>query len=103
MKAIKEIGIMHLKKQCERDKQRQTCKVCDKKDKFDFYVSEEIWEAVVPPEFRNRVVCLACFDNFAFDKNINYADALMDLCFAGDQASFSFSIKTAVNVHLDGE
>jgi hypothetical protein len=78
--------------------QRQTCKVCGKKDKFDFHVSNEMWEAVVPPIFRKLVVCLDCFDNFAFENDIEYANSLDLLCFAGDKAVFEFDVKSAVNV-----
>jgi hypothetical protein len=72
------------------DSMRQTCKVCGRPDKFDFHVSNEIWEAVVPPPFQNRVVCLFCFDSFAYEKNIKYSTEIDTLYFAGDQATFTF-------------
>ena len=76
----------------------QTCKACGRRDKFDFHVPDEVWEAVVPLRLRNRVVCLACFDGFACRKGINYASHLQALCFAGDRASFSFEVASAVGV-----
>lgn len=74
---------------------RQTCKVCNRPDKFDFNVPEEIWTAVVPEQYRGRVVCLYCFDDFAHEKGIRYADHLRTIYFAGDQASFKFEAVSA--------
>lgn len=79
----------------------QTCKVCGRWDKFDFTVPDDIWEAVVPPPFRNRVVCLSCFDDFAYEKGIDYAHSLSALHFAGDKASFSFQVASAMNMRGD--
>ncbi len=78
--------------------QRQTCKVCRRPDKFDFHVPDDIWEAVVPESFRNRVVCLYCFDDFAQTKGIKYARSLTTLFFAGDQAVFRFEVTSAIDV-----
>lgn len=76
---------------------RQTCKVCGRPDKFNFHVPEKIWEAVVPPPYRNRVVCLCCFDDFARNKNINYSGVILELFFAGDQATFRFDTASAIS------
>ncbi len=73
---------------------QQTCKVCGRIDKFNFNVPDKIWEAVVPLEYRNRVVCLACFDDFAQKKMINYADYLQSVYFAGNQACLEFRVIT---------
>jgi len=74
---------------------QQTCKVCHRPDKFDFYVPDEIWQAVVPKEYRNRVVCLGCFDDFAAARQVDYAThlAAAPLWFAGDAATFEFSVR----------
>ena len=62
----------------------QRCKVCGKRDKFDFTVIDEIWNSIVPKPFRNNVVCLACFDAFASQKGIKYADTIFpELYFSG--------------------
>lgn len=73
-----------------RHAQRQTCKICGRPDKFDFHVSEKIWEAVVPPEFQTRVVCLYCFDDLAYERGVDYAPAVTKLYFAGDRACLLF-------------
>jgi hypothetical protein len=75
----------------------QSCKVCGRRDKFDFHIADDVWKAVIPPTFQNRVVCLSCFDNFAYEKGIDYASALQSLCFAGDKACFDFRVELAVN------
>lgn len=68
----------------------QTCKVCGHRDKFNFDVPDEVWNAVVPEEYRDRVVCLTCFDNFAHRRGVSYAPSLRSLYFAGHQASCEF-------------
>jgi hypothetical protein len=71
------------------DKQ-QTCKVCGRSDKLNYNVPDELWKKVVPVKFHNKVVCLECFNGLAFEKNVDYADSLNTLYFAGDQAAFTF-------------
>ena len=70
--------------------QRQTCRVCDCSDKFDFHVSDDLWKRVVPRRFQKSVVCLDCFDDFACVKKIDYTGAIDVLHFAGDCAIFRF-------------
>lgn len=78
------------------DSQRQTCKVCGRQDKFDFYVSDSIWASVIPEEYRNRVVCLSCFDDFATQKKISYAGQLSPhLYFAGDAGNIIWTIESS--------
>ena len=69
--------------------QRQCCKVCGSADGFNFHVPDRIWNQVVPPKYRSRVVCLACFDRMAKAKEVDYTTSLQELCFAGDMGSFS--------------
>jgi hypothetical protein len=60
-------------------------------------VPDDVWEAVVPPEYRNRVVCLSCFDDFALARKVNYTTHLAtSLWFAGDAATFEFRVYTAI-------
>ena len=82
----------------KKDNQHQTCKVCGRIDKFNFHVSKEIWEAAIPPIFRKKVVCLACFDDFALRRGVKYADSLELVYFAGDRGVFEFEVKSRVNV-----
>jgi len=69
---------------------RQRCHVCECEDKFNFNVSDKLWRDIVPLEFQNKVVCLACFDELARQKNKDYAHSIEVLYFAGRQASFKF-------------
>ena len=74
---------------------RQTCKVCSCPDKFDFHVSDDMWERVVPERYQNNVVCLACFDNFALERKVDYANSIEALYFAGDRAVLIFQAVSA--------
>jgi hypothetical protein len=74
---------------------QQTCKACGLPDRFDFNVPDDLWHAVVPLPLRNRVVCLTCFDKFARERDVDYANAIHNLYFAGDQASFVFQVVSA--------
>ncbi|HWP56458.1 MAG TPA: hypothetical protein VNL14_01075 [Candidatus Acidoferrales bacterium] len=69
---------------------RQTCSVCRCVDKFNFHVPNDLWHQVVPARYRNRVVCLECFDEFASKKNVDYSGYLNVLYFVGDQATLKF-------------
>lgn len=70
--------------------QRQTCKVCGCQDKFDFRVPDALWKKVVPAGYQNKAICLACFDDLAFAKQVDYSRSLEALYFAGNQAMFKF-------------
>ena len=49
---------------------REICKVCYQVNAIGFSVPDETWIAVVPPEFRNRILCLTCFARLADEKLI---------------------------------
>ena len=70
----------------------QTCKNCGVRDGLNFNVSDSVWLKVVPKRLQNRVVCLACFDDFAARKGVDYRRNLRVLYFAGRQASFTFQV-----------
>jgi hypothetical protein len=71
----------------------QRCKVCGKRDKLDFTVSDEIWKAIVPEPYQKDIVCLACFDALASQRGVDYADAIeKEIYFCGDKASFIMRI-----------
>jgi hypothetical protein len=76
---------------------RQTCKVCGHADHFNYHVPDDVWEAVVPAQYQNRVVCLTCFDDFAATRRVDYATRLdASLWFAGNAATFEFRVSTAI-------
>lgn len=77
---------------------RQQCWVCGCEEKFNFHVSDEIWEKAVPEEYRSRVICLSCFDNFARERNVAYSRSVVDLLFAGDKAALEFEPKSAKDI-----
>ena len=89
---------------------KQKCKVCGQTDGIDFKVRDDIWTLVVPKRWQNRVVCLRCFDQFAYKKGVDYVPFLTSLCFSGTQASFELSVVNsdaipvwAKNIQNDGE
>ena len=69
----------------------QTCKVCGRRDHFDFNVSDETWAAVVPSAYRSRVVCLGCFDEFAARQGIDYGTEVKALYFVGCRTAIIFN------------
>ena len=77
--------------------QKQKCKVCGQADGLNFKVRDDIWALVVPKRWQNRVVCLRCFDRFAYKKGMDYVPFLTDLCFFGTQTSFELSVRRANN------
>ena len=77
----------------------QTCKLCWKADKLDFHVPDDVWVSVVPLSYRERVICLSCFDDFARETGALYADHLKAIHFAGDRASLEFKPTSVVNLY----
>jgi hypothetical protein len=74
---------------------QQRCRVCKCQDKFNFNVPDRVWREVVPHEYRDTVVCLPCFDEFARERNFDYSEEIEVLYFAGSQASFKFQTISA--------
>lgn len=51
---------------------REICKRCWRFNPMGFHIDDGVWNHVVPPEFRNRVLCLMCFDYFATEHGIDW-------------------------------
>lgn len=66
--------------------------MCGRPDKFDFQVPDDIWRLIVPSKYQTKVVCLACFDDFATARDIDYSMSLRTLYFAGGKTSFKFEV-----------
>lgn len=49
---------------------RERCKCCQRYNPVGFVVPDDIWSAVVPPEFATSVLCIMCFDGFATERGI---------------------------------
>ncbi len=69
---------------------QQRCKVCGCRDKFDFHVPDHIWENIIPEKYQNKVVCLACFDDFASKRKVDYSTSIQMLYFAGNNIAIKF-------------
>jgi len=75
------------------------CNVCGRADHIDFHVPDDVWEKVVPREFRDCAICLPCFDNFASARNVKYMKFLNDeIYFAGNMGTFIARIMTRTDV-----
>lgn len=72
--------------------QRQTCKACHCTDKFNYHVPDAVWDEVVPDQLKESAVCLECFDTFASEKGVRYADVLGKLYFAGEKAAIELKV-----------
>lgn len=79
-------------KKTEKD-QRQLCKVCNRRDGFCFQIDNAVWKIVVPLEYQNSVVCLSCFDQMAYDKDISYDDALWDEMYFSGRGETGFMFR----------
>ena len=51
---------------------REICKLCYHVNAVGFSVPDDVWLAIVPPEFENRVVCLTCFARLGDEKGIEW-------------------------------
>ncbi len=87
----------------ERQPMRQSCRCCGVQDHLNFGVSDEVWAAVVPEWLRNSPLCLRCFDALAAHEGVNYADALTEMWFAGDGATFQLVAIRSIHQGKDQE
>jgi hypothetical protein len=76
--------------------QCQSCKRCGAVDLMNFHVPDRLWQAIAGPEFANRVLCLACFDQLADQKGIDYADQIKDVLFCGQRWALWFADRVAL-------
>ena len=75
----------------------QACSNCGYSSCFDFHLPDWLWQNVVPNGLWSGVVCLCCFDSFAKQRGIQYAEYLHVLYFSGQQASFEFRVANAAS------
>lgn len=59
------------------------CAVCHQSVKFDYHVTDECWEAVVPKDKRLGVICLPCLDMLAEQKGIDISQSIEGMQFTG--------------------
>lgn len=52
---------------------REICKCYGRENPLGFYVPDHIWEAAVPFRYRNRVLCILCFDTLATERGVDWA------------------------------
>lgn len=55
---------------------REICKRCGRESPVGFDVPDEIWEKAVPPQYRDRVLCIHCFDELATRAGVDWTDAI---------------------------
>lgn len=58
---------------CTEDR-REVCKCCNRPNAVGFKVPDHIWEAAVNPEYRDKVLCLQCFDVMATLNGVNWTE-----------------------------
>ncbi len=80
----------------DKDSQRQTCKTCNRKDKFNYHVDDDVWCAIIPPLLRDGVVFLYCFEEMADRSGVSYYDALRSLFFSDHKTIFEFAVKWGI-------
>jgi hypothetical protein len=51
---------------------RERCAVCHKISSVGFHVPNELWLAVVHPQFNNSILCLNCFISYADEKQAKW-------------------------------
>ncbi len=67
------------------------CAVCGEQDiKFDYGVTDKLWETIVPLKIRRDVVCLPCLDKLAVEKQVDLASNLTFLQFTGTGVTVEF-------------
>ena len=59
------------------------CSKCHELPRFDYNVTDEIWDKIVPDGFRRGVICLYCLDLLAWKKGIDISRHLIFVQFTG--------------------
>ncbi len=67
------------------------CAYCDQAVCFDYTVTDECWDAVVPKEKRLGVVCLPCLDHLAVGRGIDISKSIVRLQFTGAGKTIVFT------------
>lgn len=67
------------------------CAVCGEEDiKFDYVVTDKLWDMIVPKEIRRDVVCLPCLDKLAKEKHADLGSNMESLQFTGINMTIEF-------------
>lgn len=53
---------------------REICKCCGRENPLGFHVPDDVWERAVPEPYKNRVLCIMCFDHFATAAGVDWTD-----------------------------
>lgn len=67
------------------------CAVCGEENiQFDYTVTDEFWQDVVPAEMRLGVICLPCLDKLAKEKGVDLGANIISLQFTGQDMTIKF-------------
>lgn len=67
------------------------CAICGEEDiKFDYVVTDKLWDMIVPKEIRRDVVCLPCLDKLAKEKHADLGSNMESLQFTGTNVTIEF-------------
>lgn len=55
---------------------REICRICFGANPLGFYVPDSVWDAVVPSELRQKVICFSCFARLADEKLIPWDEQI---------------------------
>jgi len=47
------------------------CSICGEVPNFDYCIKDELWDEIVPKDFRRGVICLPCFAELALKKGVD--------------------------------
>ena len=71
---------------------RELCKCCYKFNPVGYNMPDEIWNKVVPEEFRNKVLCLTCFDYFATENGVDWTKHIEEVYFVSGAMHIKYEI-----------
>lgn len=54
---------------------REVCKRCFRENPVGFTVPDEVWAAAVPETYRDKVLCIFCFDELAARRGVDWSSA----------------------------
>lgn len=68
------------------------CAICGKENiQFDYGVTDELWNEIVPKEIKPDVICLSCLDKLAKEKGADLGSNIVGLQFTGIGMTVKFT------------
>lgn len=57
---------------------RETCKRCGRENPLGFNIPDDIWKAAISPQWRDKTLCILCFDELATYAGVKWDESKIE-------------------------